>query len=97
GVEEPARTGEGELDAGERGARAAFVEDDMRSFADDDLVARTRLDRDRELVAHRPGGDEERGLFPGQPCDLTLELVHGRVVAEDVVADFGAGDRLAHG
>ena len=86
-----------ELHAAQRRAGAALVEDRVRALADDDLVAGARLRRDGELVAHRPAGDEERGLLARDAGDLALERSDGRVVAEDVVADLGARHRLAHG
>ena len=97
GVEEPARAGDRELHAGERGAGAALVEDDVRALADDHLVAGARVQRDGELVAHRAGRHEERRLLADERGDLLLERANARVLAEDVVADLGARHDLAHG
>mmetsp|Transcript_10493 Transcript_10493/g.32590 ORF Transcript_10493/g.32590 Transcript_10493/m.32590 type:complete len:299 (-) Transcript_10493:41-937(-) len=50
----------------------------------------------RGEVAHRRGREKQRLLFPEQRRDTRLERVHGRVLAEDVVANLGHRHRLAH-
>ena len=43
-----------------------------------------------------PGGHEQAGFLAQQVRRALLERDHGRVVAEDVVADLGVGHRPAH-
>ena len=95
-MKKPAAPGDAELHAAERRAGAALEVDRVRALADDDLVAGARLRRDGELVAHRAARHEERRLLARDARHLLLEGVHGRVVAEDVVAHLGAGHGLAH-
>ena len=40
--------------------------------------------------------DEQRRLLAEQRGNALLQRIDGRIVAEDVVADLGARDRLAH-
>ena len=47
-------------------------------------------------LAIEPVGREQRGLVAEQPGDPLLERRDRRVLAVDVVADLGAGHRLAH-
>ena len=54
------------------------------------------MDPDGDLVRHRPGGDEQGGLFAGDLGRLGLEGVDRGVLAIGVVADFGLGHCTPH-
>ena len=73
-----------------------LVVEDVAPPLEDDLRARARVDAQRELVAHRAGRDEERGLVPEDLGGLFLEEADGRVFPVDVVADLGLGHGLPH-
>ena len=83
-------------DAGERGERAGLVAPAVRVLADDDLVAGPRVRAQRDLVRHRAGRHEQRGLGAEQRGDALLEPAHRRILAVDVVADLGVGHRPPH-
>ncbi len=68
----------------------------MRPRSAEDGVARAAVQHERDLVGHRPGGDEERGLFAQQLRDLGLERGDRGVLAVDVVADLRRRHRLPH-
>ena len=86
----------GQLDAARRRRSAGLVPEDVRLARHEDLVAGPRQRADRDLVGHRPGREPERGLVAEHRRDPLLEPVDRRVLAELVVADLGAGHRLAH-
>ena len=86
----------GELHAGVGRRRAGLVPHGVALDAHDDVVARTAVELERELVGHRPGRDEERRLLAEQRGHALLQLEDARVLAVLVVADGSAGDRLAH-
>ena len=86
----------GELHADERRGGAGLVPRRVALDADDDVVAGPAVELERELVRHRPGRDEQRGLLPEQRRDLLLQPQHARVLAVLVVADLGLGDRPPH-
>ena len=71
--------------------------EDVAARLDDHLAAGARLEVDGELVAHRAGGDEERGRELEHRGGQLLEPADGRVLAVDVVADLGLGHGTAHG
>jgi hypothetical protein len=61
------------------------------------LVAeRPDVEPHRDLVAHRPGGQEDGRLLAEQRGDFVLEGVDGRIETALLVADLGARHRLAH-
>ena len=84
------------LDAAERRRAAAFPAVGVRHLADDVLVAAAAVAHDRDQVALRAAGHEERRFLAEQRGDPLLQRVDGRIVAEDVVADLGRGHRRAH-
>src|SRR5215468_8480981 len=51
---------------------------------------------DRDLVAHRAGGQEHRGLLPEQLGDRLLQGVHGGILALLLVADLRLAHEAAH-
>src|SRR6185503_19635379 len=69
---------------------------DVASLVQEDLIAATGLDADRDLVPHGAARHEESRLLAEDPGRLLLEEAHRRVFAKVVVADVGFGHRLAH-
>ena len=61
------------------------------------LVARAGVQADGELVCHGAAGHKHRGFFAEQRGAHALQPQHRRVLAEDIVADLGIGNGLAHG
>ena len=70
---------------------------DVRVLLGDQLVAGLAEHTERDLIRHRRGRHEDRVLLSQRLCGAALELVDGRVLAQLLVADLGARDRLAHG
>jgi hypothetical protein len=98
GRELPVGAGERhDLEAAERGMRAALARDDMRGLMRQDFLARPAMHQRRCDIAHGAGGHEHRGLFAQEIGHALAQQVHGRVVADLFVADLGARHRLAHG
>src|SRR5262249_36591426 len=62
----------------------------------EEFVAGVAMDPHAELVAHGARGDEESGLFAEHFSDSLFESADGRVLAENIVADFGGGHGGAH-
>ena len=85
-----------DLEAAERGMGAAFAGDDMRGLMREDFVAGPAMHQRRRDVAHGAGGHEHGGLLAEQIGHPLAQQVHGRIVADLLVADLGARDRLAH-
>ena len=73
-----------------------LVQDDVAVGAGDHLLAALDVGHLGHEVAHRARGDEQAGLLAEQLRGALLERDHGRVVAEDVVADLGLGHGPAH-
>jgi hypothetical protein len=69
---------------------------EVRPRVADHLIAGARERSQTDLVAHRPGGHEETGLFPQQIGRVLLQAVDGRVITEHVVTDFCLGHRATH-
>ena len=63
---------------------------------DEQGIAGTAEDVQRDLVGHRRGREKDRLLVPEELGSSPLELVDGRVLALLLVADRGVRDRLAH-
>jgi len=84
------------LDTAERRRAAALPAIRVRHLADDVFVAAAAMREDRDQVALRAAGDIESRLLAEHRRDPVLQRVDARVVAEDVVADFGSGHRRAH-
>ncbi len=85
-----------ELQLAEHRGAALLVEEDVGLGVQEDLVAAPRQGVQRDLVGHRAGRAEERGLLAEQLRRALLQAVDGRVVLEDVVADLGLGHGAAH-
>ena len=77
--------------------RAAFTGDDMGGFVGENFVAGPAMHQRRGNVAHGARRQEHRGLLAEQIGHPLAQQVHGRIVADLLVADFGPRDRLAHG
>jgi hypothetical protein len=84
------------LDAPEHRTAARLVAVGVGLLADDVLVAALAMAHQRGEVRLRPGREEQRGLEAEELRRALLELVHGRIVAEHVVADRGGRHRRAH-
>ena len=82
--------------AREPGDPAGLPDVDVRRRAAQELVAGLRVHADGDLVGHRAGGDEDRGLLAQELGGPFLEGLDRRVVAEDVVADLRLGHRPTH-
>jgi len=85
------------LGAGERCGATAFGREHVRRLGADDLVARTAMNGDSDLVAHRAGGQEDGGFLAEELGRHLLQLVGRGVLAALLVADLGLGHGLAHG
>ena len=84
------------LCTGEGSERPGLVPPAVRILADDDLVARSGVRFERELVGHRPARNEQRRLGTDQRRDALFECLDRWVLAVDVVTDLRVGHRLAH-
>jgi len=83
--------------AGELCGPAGFRVHRMRGAVEDHLVAaRPHVQTQGDLVAHRAGRHEDRGLVPKQRGDPLLQLPSGGVEAPLLVADRGRRDRRSH-
>ena len=76
---------------------ASLVQQWMGRLVQQDLVARTAVHREGDLVAHRPRGEEQRRLLAEQLRHHLLEPVDGRILAILLVAHLGLGHGAAHG
>ena len=61
-----------------------------------DLVAGPAMRQRRRDVAHGAGGHEHGGFLAEQIGHALAQHIHGRIVADLLVADLGPRDRLAH-
>ena len=82
---------------GQGAGAAAFVVQYVRRPVGDDLVARPAVHEDGDLVAHRAGGQEHRGLLAQQGRDGLAQLIDGWVLAALFVADRRRRHDTAHG
>ena len=73
-----------------------LVDQDVRPLLRDQLAPRPRVHAQRDLIRHRRGRKEERGLVTEQLGCAPLELVDGRILALLLVADLGGGHRGKH-
>ncbi len=73
-----------------------LVDDEVVFAAADRFLAAAEVRELGDQVAHRARRDEQPGLLAEQLGGAILEGVDGRVVAEDVVADFGVGHHPPH-
>ena len=69
----------------------------MRRAFDDDFLAWLRVKANGELIAHRAGRHEERGLFPKHCGHHLLEAIDGGIFAVDIVSHVCACHRFSHG
>ena len=85
-----------DLHAGKRGRPAALEVQDVAGGLGNHLVARPAMDPDRNLVAHRSGG-QEHGSFVAEQCRHPFaERVDARVGERLLVADRRLRHRPAH-
>jgi hypothetical protein len=80
----------------ERGA-TLFRAEEVRLAVGDDRLARLGMHLDRNLVAHRAAGQEERRLLAQQLGHHRLQPVNRGVLPLLLVADLRLGNRAAHG
>ncbi len=78
------------------GVAGRLVDHEVMLTAGDHLLATRQVGHHRHQVAHRAGRHEQPGLLAEQLGGALLEGDDGRVVAEDVVADFGRRHGSAH-
>ena len=77
--------------------RAAGLEDhDVRPLLRDQQAAGHGVDSQRDLIRHRRGRQEQRGLLSEQLGRTALQLVDCRVLAQLLVAELGGRHRLEH-
>ncbi len=77
------------------GARA-LVRDYVRVRVEHDLAAWACVQSQRDLIAHRAGRHEQRGLVSEHLRNARFERIDRRVLAVNVVTDFGIGHRGPH-
>ena len=68
----------------------------MLWLARENFVARPAMRQDRDLVAHRAGGQENRRLLTKQRRHAIAEFQDSRIVAVLLVADLGREHRRFH-
>ncbi len=85
-----------DLESAERGMRAAFAGDDMRAAMGQDFIARPAMGQGRRDVAHGARRHEHGRLLAEQAGDPLAQQIHGRVIADLLVADLRPRHRLAH-
>ena len=84
-------------DPAQGGHPARLVDEDVRAVSEDDLLAAGAVGEDGGDVSHRAARDQQPRLHPGPLGRHRLEAVDRGVLAEDVVPQLGAEDRLPHG
>jgi hypothetical protein len=84
------------LDRAQHRRAAAFELEGMRFHADDVFVAALAVGHQCEQVRLRAAGNEQPGLETKIASEALLQMVDGRIVAVDIVADFGVQHRFAH-
>jgi hypothetical protein len=91
-VEDPALGEYGAQRAsGERGRHSHLPVQHMRAGLADDLLAMLGMHAERNLVGHRPGGQEQRRLASKHLGRARFQPVHGWVFAVNIVANLGLG------
>ena len=75
---------------------AAFAGDQMGGDVGQDFVAGPAMHQRRRDIAHGAGRQEHRGLLAHEIGDAVAKQIDGGIVADLLVADFGARHRLAH-
>jgi hypothetical protein len=81
----------------QRGHPARLPAEDVAVVAENGLVAAPGVGQHGGQIAHRAAADKQAGFFADARRGQRFQFVDGRVLAIDVVADTGAGHRLAHG
>ena len=80
--------------------RASFKLEDVAAFLANQLVSRSAVHANGNLVGHRAGGHEQTGLGPQKASCFLLEDIDRWILSEHIVADLGgevvkfAGDAL---
>ena len=93
----PSAPGSGVIcNSAKRRMRAALAGNDVRGLVRQDLVAGPAMHQRRRDVAHGARRQEHGSFLAEQIGDAFAELVHRGIVADLLVADLGARDRLAH-
>jgi len=82
--------------AGDHRCRRHLVKVDVAAVFDDDLVARSCVNLDGDLIGHAAGRDEQSGLAFKYLGGTILKAIYRRVLTIDVVAYFGGGHRCTH-
>ena len=85
------------VDAAHRGAAALFVEEDVGLIPQDDLVPAAAVGQQADQVGHGPAGHEQGRFLAGHFRRQGLQAAHGRVFAENIVAQFGLRHGPPHG
>jgi hypothetical protein len=83
-------------DAAEGRGTTLLEEENVGLIADDDFGAAATVREERDEVALRAAGGEERGFLAEALGGHLLEAVDGGVFGEHVVAKLGRGHRRAH-
>ncbi len=97
GVELSARAGQpGQRHARKRRRAAALAGDDVRLLVRQHLVARPAMREDRDLVAHRPGRQKHCCFLAEQRGHARAQCIHGRIVADLLVAYLRPQHRFPH-
>ena len=84
------------LDAAEHRGPALLVLVGVRFLADQIFVAAPAMRHQRREIALRAARKEQRGFTPEALGHDSLQTVDGRIVAINIVTDFGRGHRGAH-
>ncbi len=82
--------------AGEGGRHGHLPVDDVSARFGDDFLAVMGVQADRDLVAHRAGGDEDGGFAAEDLSGARFEEIDGGVFGVDVVSYLGCGHGGAH-
>ncbi len=85
------------MDAPHGGGSALLEKKSVRQASQDDFIAAFAVGQQTDQVAHGAAGHKQRGLFPHPFGRHFLQLVDGRVFAEDIITDPCFGHGLAHG
>jgi len=85
-----------DLETAKRGMRAAFAGDQMGARMGQNLVARPAIGQRRRDIAHGARGHEHGGFLAEQIGNAFAQQVHGRVVADLLVANLRLRHCLAH-
>ena len=84
------------LGSGQGGLSPAFVPEHVGLVAHDDLVAPVAVGQSGDEVAHGAAGGQQAGFLAQHGGGPLLQLINGRVLAENVVAHLGLGHGPAH-